>query len=139
MIAYMLKCRQAHEFEVWFGKGSDFDEQAAKGLISCPYCEDTKIEKALMAPNIRTSKSTLSHQDHMTELAAHIRKDLTDNCKDVGDEFAQEARSMHYGKKQAKGIYGRTTPKQARELAEEGIETVALPPAFVPNNNKKLN
>ncbi len=56
MIKYALKCSQDHIFDVWFSKGSDFEVQAPKGLISCPECGVTQVEKAIMSPAI--SKST---------------------------------------------------------------------------------
>ncbi|PHR60758.1 MAG: hypothetical protein COA43_06385 [Robiginitomaculum sp.] len=136
MIKYMLKCCQDHEFEAWFGHSSDFDDQACRGLIACPHCGDVHIEKAPMAPHIRTSKSNTRKFD---EIAEEMRRDIEKNCENVGDDFADTARAIHYGDAPERGIYGQATIRQAQELAEEGIETLALPDAITPRNKTKLN
>jgi len=56
MIKYTLICEGDHEFEIWFSKSSDFDDQAPKGLIVCPYCGSTRVQKGIMAPNVSTSR-----------------------------------------------------------------------------------
>lgn len=136
MIKYMLKCCQGHEFETWFGHSSDFDDQAKRELISCPHCGDVHIEKALMAPHIRTSKKNTGALDKMAEIMRH---DIEKNCENVGDGFADEARAIHYGDAPERGIYGQATIGEAQELAEEGIETHALPDSIAPRNKTKLN
>ncbi|PHR92865.1 MAG: hypothetical protein COA69_05940 [Robiginitomaculum sp.] len=136
MIKYMLKCAHAHEFETWFGHSRDFDDQAARGLIACPYCENTKIEKAPMAPSVRTSnKTTNPHED----MVAKMRKNIADNFDNVGEGFADEARAIHYGDAPERSIYGQTTPEQARELSEEGIDALPLPDILAPRTKRKLN
>lgn len=136
MIKYMLKCAHAHEFETWFGHGRDFDDQAARGLIACPHCDNTKIEKAPMAPSVRTSKKTAKNHESMV---AKMRKNIADNFDNVGEGFADEARAIHYGDAPERSIYGKTTPKQARELSEEGIDALPLPDILAPRTKRKLN
>lgn len=136
MIKYMLKCTRAHEFETWFGHSRDFDDQSASGLIACPYCDDTKIEKAPMAPSVRTSKKTAKPHD---DILAKMRKNITDNFDNVGEDFAHEARAIHYGDAPERNILGQTTPKQARELSEEGIQALPLPDILAPRTKRKLN
>ncbi len=134
MIKYMLLCENDHEFEVWFDKGSDYDKQAKKGLVICPHCNSSKTTKAPMAPNIK--RNTPSDID---KLAEEIRNDIANNCDNVGENFAEEARAMHYGEKPERGIYGKTKPSEAKELMEEGIGIVPLPKALAPKTKKKLN
>ena len=133
MIRYDLICSRGHSFEGWFSSSADYDDQCEKGWLSCPECGEAKIEKAIMAPAVkRTDKSA--------EIAAAIRKEIADNCDDVGDNFADEARAMFYGEKPSRGIYGKATPDQAKALQEEGVPALPIPPALDPKRaQKKLN
>ena len=134
MIKYTLKCKDEHEFEIWFDRGSDYDKQRRRGLVECPVCGSTKIEKAPMAPNIRRSKP-----DSLHDIANKIRAEIESNCDDVGDGFAEEARAIHYGEKPERGIYGNATPKQAKDLLDEGVNVAPLPDVIAPKPKKKLN
>ncbi len=146
MIKYTLICAREHEFEIWFSKSSDFDEQAPKGLIACPHCGSTKVEKAIMAPNVSTSrkkeKIASEHAKAMTmmnAMADKIRKGIEENCEYVGDDFAEEARAIHYGEKDERGIYGEATPEDALSLVEEGIGVAPLPDPLVPKPKRDMN
>lgn len=134
MIAYMLKCANEHEFEVWFGRGSDFDEQAKKRQIECPQCGNTQVEKAPMAPNVHGVK-----KHNIDAQADSVRQHLADNCDNVGEGFAEEARAIHYGEKPKRGIYGRASLQDVMALSEEGVQAVSLPDTLVPKPKKKLN
>ena len=134
MIKYMLKCKKEHEFEAWFSKSTDYEEQKKRGLVICPECGTKRVEKAPMAPNVKRSKDT-----NMDKLAARIRDDIAKNCDDVGNKFADEARAMHYGEKPGRGIYGQASPREAKDLLDEGVEVVPLPDALTPRSKKKLN
>ena len=146
MIKYNLVCGVDHEFEVWFSKSSDFDDQAPKGLITCPHCGDTSVQKAIMAPNISTSrkKDKIASQQAsalkmMNEAADKIRQEIANNCDFVGHKFADEARAIHYGEKPERGIYGEASAKQAAELADEGVGIAPLPELLTPKPKKNLN
>ena len=144
MIRYNLVCEQDHEFEGWFSSSSDYDGQAASGLLSCPVCGTAKVEKAIMAPAVKTARKTEARAESarlaMNSVAAKIRDEISKNCEDVGENFAEEARAMHYGEKDPRGIYGSTTPEESNSLAEEGIEAHPLPDILVPEKSKpKLN
>ena len=146
MIKYDLKCAHDHDFEVWFSKSSDFDEQAPKGLIACPNCGSTKVEKAIMAPNVSTSRKKeaiaakrAQSMKMMNAAADKIRQEIENNCDYVGENFADEARAMHYGEKDERGIYGEATPEQASDLLEEGIGVAPLPAAIAPKPKKHIN
>lgn len=146
MIKYNLICEQDHEFEIWFSKSSDFDDQAPKGLIACPHCGVTKVEKAIMAPNVSTSRKKEATQakreaalSMMNKAADKIRQEISDKCDYVGEKFADEARAIHYGEKPERGIYGEATPKEAKALQDEGVGIAPLPDILAPKPDKKVN
>lgn len=150
MIKYTLICETDHEFEIWFSKSSDFDEQAPKGLIECPYCGSTKVEKGIMAPNVSTSRKKTAIAEKqaskqkvalqmMNHQAAKIRKEIEDKCDYVGEKFADEARAIHYGDKPERAIYGEASPSEAAGLHEEGVEIAPLPDILSPKRKSKTN
>ena len=146
MIRYDLICEFQHEFEGWFSSSADYDEQAKAGLLSCPVCATHSVEKAIMAPAVKTARKSEAREINaakaMAAMAAKIRTEIGKNCENVGTDFAEEARAIHYGEKPKRGIYGSTTPKESDELKEEGIEAHALPDIFVPEadtDKTKLN
>ncbi|MEM7727858.1 MAG: DUF1178 family protein [Pseudomonadota bacterium] len=140
MIKYDLRCSRDHEFEGWFGSSSDYDDQAEAGLLSCPQCGTQHVEKAIMAPAVRSAKTSLNSSAKRAAIAAAMRQEISKRCDDVGERFADEARAMHYGEKPSRGIYGKATLKEAKAMAEEGIPALPLPPALDPNRAKdKLN
>ena len=131
MIKYNLICKCGKIFESWFSGSTEFDLLSKKKLINCIYCESTSVKKSIMAPNL-SSKS--NENTKKFKLEKKIKKELLDfrryiekNCKNVGDNFTQEARSIHYDKKTSKGIYGKATPKETSELLDEGIEVATIP------------
>jgi len=144
MIRYNLICAKDHEFEGWFSSSSDYDEQAASGLLSCPACGTKKVEKAIMAPAVKTARKSEARDEKaamaMTAMAAKIRSEIGKNCENVGSDFAEEARAIHYGEKPERGIYGSATPEETAELKDEGIEAHPLPDVLIPDADKpKLN
>lgn len=140
MIRYDLICVREHRFEGWFGHSSDYDDQCERGLLHCPSCGTSEVEKAIMAPAVRTARQTEKKAEAakaaMTAVAAKIRDEIASNCEDVGSNFAEEARAIHYGEKPERGIYGAATPRESAELAEEGIVAHPLPDLLVPAKNK---
>jgi len=150
VIKYNLICRHEHEFEAWFSSSSDYDDQRTKRLVECPYCGSAKVEKAIMAPNVSTSrkkekiasKQKEAHHHTMAMMnaaASKIRKEIEDKCDYVGEKFADEARAMHYGEKSERAIYGEASPSEAAELREEGVEIAPLPNVLAPKPYKKVN
>jgi hypothetical protein len=151
MIVFNLRCRKGHGFESWFKDGASFERQAKRGLVECPVCGDTKIEKALMAPRLAGTKKSRKAApeapaaapasvpvafgaDPATAKAAELHKELgklrehvEKNYENVGKDFAEEARAMHYGEKPHKPIYGDTTPDEAQALLEEGVPVARVP------------
>ena len=146
MIKYNLICRREHAFEAWFSSSSDYDDQRKKRLVECPFCGSAKIEKAIMAPNVSTSRkkeSVAAKQKEamalMNKAADKIRKEIEDKCDYVGEKFADEARAIHYGEKEERAIYGEATAKEAAELQDEGVGIAPLPDILAPKPDKKLN
>jgi hypothetical protein len=140
MIVYQLHCGNDHEFEAWFLDSATYEVQAKNGDVACPYCGDTKVGKAIMAPRIAPKRSGPSDADlgraetrarevaeRILEAVGDIRRHVEANCDDVGDKFADEARRIHYGEAEERGIFGRATDDEAEALDEEGIEFYRLP------------
>ena len=131
MIKYNLICKCGESFESWFLNSSKFDYLSKKKLIKCIYCGSSSIKKSVMAPNLSSKSNKIFKR---TKLERDIKKQLIDvkkyiekNCKNVGENFSREARSIHYDKKTSKGIYGKATPEETSELIEEGIEVATIP------------
>ncbi|MEF2071436.1 DUF1178 family protein [Consotaella aegiceratis] len=136
MIRFDLRCTPAgHGFDGWFRSSEDYETQAARGLVTCPICGATAVEKALMKPAVSTSRKAAARSEVMNaeaakayaklqEIARHVRA----NADYVGPKFAEEARKIHYGEIDARQIYGEASPSEVKSLSEEGIEAVPLPP-----------
>ena len=132
MILFKLKCAEAHEFEGWFRDGATFERQAARGLIACPVCGDTSIEKAPMAPRLGRSAapaepSAPPSPEQLRRTLQQLRKQVEAHCDYVGERFAEEARRIHRGEAEARGIYGEANEAESRALADEGIEVARIP------------
>ena len=131
MIKYNLKCECGKTFESWFLNSNEFDSLNKKKLIKCIYCESSRVKKSVMAPNLPRKSNKISKKNKLEKdikkQLLNFRKYIEKNCKNVGGNFAREARNIHYEKKNSQGIYGKTTPEEASELIEEGIEVVTVP------------
>lgn len=134
MIRYALSCDHDHEFEGWFGSSSDYDDQQARGLIECPMCASTKVRKQIMAPSVVGAKKNAASEMNPTmrsmvmEAMGKVRRHVEENFDYVGDAFAKEARDIHEGKAEDRGIYGEASPQQIRDLTRDGVQVAALPP-----------
>ena len=143
MIRYALLCEHEHAFEGWFGASADFDDQQARGLLECPVCGSKAVRKAIMAPAVAGTKkrgqdvSPAQTQAMMMEAMGQIRRHVEENFDDVGDAFAKEARAIHEGRSEDRGIYGQATSKEVRELVEDGVPIAPLPPE--PPKKTELN
>ena len=131
MIKYNLICKCGETFESWFLSSSEFDSLCKKKLIKCIYCESFHVKKSVMAPNLPRKSNKISKKNklekNIKKQLLNFRKYIEKNCKNVGDNFTQEARRIHYDKKTSKGIYGKATPEETSELLEEGIEVATIP------------
>ncbi|WP_186385904.1 DUF1178 family protein [Stappia sp. TSB10P1A] len=163
MIRYALSCKAGHAFEGWFRGLEDFDRQKADGLLSCPFCGGSEVDKALMAPAVSTARRKEARAETMAASARQaagpeaaeaasapapvpaiaaprgpeqaalveklraLRAELTANAENVGAAFPEEARKIHYGEAEARGIYGAASREDIGELLEEGIAVMPLP------------
>ena len=130
-----LRCSNDHRFEGWFASSDDFQSQGERGLVACPMCNDSSIVRLPSAPRLNVSKQRevmaaesapvpmqAQMQAHWLRAVRHMMK----NTEDVGDRFPEEARRIHYGESEERGIRGRASPEDANALREEGIEVVAV-------------
>ena len=150
MIRYAIACDKRHEFEIWFKNSADYDRQRKRGLVTCPACGSAKVEKMIMAPalghssksksppppepatpaapEVKSPVAMMSPQEHeFRKKLKELREHLTKNADNVGAKFPEEARKMHYGEIEHRSIYGEASPKEAKELHDEGIEFHPLP------------
>ena len=131
MIKYNLVCKCNKMFESWFATSKEYDVLKKKQLIKCIYCNSTSVEKSIMAPNLTNKSNEMTKKNklekNVKKQLLEFRKYIEKNCKNVGDNFSQEARSIHYDKKTSEGIYGKATPEETAELLEEGIEVATIP------------
>jgi hypothetical protein len=130
MILFALRCAHGHEFEGWFRDSSGFEAQQEAGGIACPHCGDTTVEKAVMAPRLGRSRQTKMPAlppAEMRKALIELRRQIERNCDYVGGRFAEEARRIHYGEADPRGIYGEASNEESRELADEGISFGQIP------------
>jgi hypothetical protein len=153
VIRYTLVCEHRHDFESWFANSSAYDKQAKRGLVACPACGSTKVEKAIMAPRLARSETPFDVPRAHAEMPVaplapdasaqvamispqerevraklkELRDHLTKNAENVGRKFPDQARKMHYGDIEHRSIYGEASPKEAKDLHDEGIEFHPLP------------
>ena len=131
MIKYNLKCECGETFESWFLNSNEFDSLNKKKLIKCIYCESSVIKKSVMAPNLSSKSNKISvktkEERNIKKHLLNFRKYIENNCRNVGENFTREARSIHYDKKSSKGIYGKATSEETSELLDEGIDVATIP------------
>ncbi|MEE1656897.1 DUF1178 family protein [Microvirga sp. CF3062] len=141
MIKYALACEQAHEFESWFPSSDAFETQRKRGFVTCPFCNSAKVEKQIMAPSVaRTGKmpsapapepqpvAVLSDRERELRAALRaLREHVMKNAENVGKDFVEEARKMHFGETEERSIYGEADLAEARALLDEGIDVLPIP------------
>lgn len=149
MIHYQLCCAGDHAFDGWFRDSAAFDAQAKAGLLSCPSCGEANVRRALMAPVVGKQRAAAgpvevakamaapepgqavaaggSLPDGMRAMLQRMRAEVEKRCDYVGPRFADEARRIHNGEGEARGIYGEATPDEAERLADDGIEVARIP------------
>jgi hypothetical protein len=130
-----LQCSARHGFEGWFASEDEFQDQLGKDLVECPVCGDTAIQKMLSAPRLNLGAAQpKAGQEVMTTSDATMQaawwkavRHVMANTEDVGERFPEEARRIHYGESEERGIRGRASPEQTQALLEEGIGVMPLP------------
>ena len=135
MIKYKLVCKNCNNFfNSWFASSKEYEKLKKLKHINCDNCNSLKVEKTLMTPSVLNSKKenpVIYKNKKYTKIKNTIKeyqKFIKNNFEYVGEDFAYEARSIHYNnKKRSKGIYGNATAKEVKELKEEGIDTEVIP------------
>jgi hypothetical protein len=148
MIRYNLRCDHGHAFESWFQSSSAYESQEKRKLVSCPACGSTKVERAIMSPQIVSKKKTraepapapateataptstplmMAPERELRAKLKELRDHIVKNADNVGERFPNEARKMHYGDIEHRPIYGEASPDEARSLIDEGVEVSPLP------------
>ena len=135
MIKYKLICKECDlKFDSWFASSNEYERLKKKKLLNCHMCNSIKVEKTIMSPQLINSKSKvdkkidLEKYNQVKKTIIGYQKFIKENFKYVGDNFAYEARSIHYnGKKKSKGIYGSASKEDLKELKEEGIDAQLIP------------
>jgi hypothetical protein len=153
MIRFSLRCDKDHGFEGWFASSDAFDTQVKRGLLDCPFCGSTKVEKALMAPNVRTARKAAQIEispetaeapstavaapepvvlaPEQTEILAKLQelsRKVRASTENVGKDFAEEARKIHFGEVKPRAIYGEATSDDVQSLIEDGVAIAPLAP-----------
>jgi hypothetical protein len=135
LIRYSLICDNAHPFEGWFSESADFDRQVKSGFLTCPTCGSAAISKGLMAPSVSTARRKeeikqvamdVVRQEAFAKLKEVVAT-IKANAEDVGERFPEEARKIHYGEADARGIIGQASLEEVHDLIDEGIEIAPLP------------
>jgi hypothetical protein len=140
MIAFDLECSKGHVFEGWFKNALSFEEQNSNKLVSCPYCNDTKVKKVISPVAMKVS----SHKDRgimenpidYHRLAREVVGYLNQNFEDVGSDFTKEALKMHYGAAEKKNIKGSATIEEEKLMKDEGITFFKVP---IPKTDEDKN
>ena len=148
MIHYQVRCAAGHEFDGWFRDAASYERQAKARAIECPACGNRNIERAPMAPALGRVRAQPAREeapapkttpaspdvaaggvmpDHLRAILQRLRTEVEKTCDYVGGAFADEARKIHRGESERRGIYGETTPAQAEALSDEGIEVASIP------------
>jgi len=137
VIKFSLVCEHDHGFEAWFKNSDDFDTQKKRGFLECPVCGSSAVSKGLMAPSISKGGAS-GGQDVAVAPNADVKREIMaklqeigrlvrQNGENVGSKFAEEARKIHYGEADARGIYGKASPEEVKGLVEEGVGVMPLP------------
>jgi hypothetical protein len=156
MIRYALRCERDHTFESWFQDSAAYEAQAKRKLVSCPVCNSTQVEKAIMAPRVVSKKGRevaapvaaapaptvpqaatpaadtatplmMAQERELRAKLKELRDHIVKNADNVGERFPNEARKMHYGEIEHRPIYGEASPEEAKALVDEGVEVSPLP------------
>jgi len=135
VIKFSLTCDQGHDFEAWFRDSADFETQKKRGFLECPACGSSHVSKGLMAPNVSTARereevAVATGNAVQREVMAKLHemaREMRKTGEDVGERFPEEARKIHYGETDARGIYGKATPDEVSSLLDEGVGILPLP------------
>ena len=130
MIVFNLSCKLCnYSFEGWFENSSEYSKQKKQKLITCPSCNSSQINKALMSPNLnkKSNSKNKKTQKTMASNISKLKKIIEKNFDYVGDKFTEEAKKIKYGEVKERAIYGEASIEQTKELMDEEIDVLPLP------------
>ena len=134
MIKYNLVCKKCNlTFDSWFSSSDEYEKLKKKNLLSCHNCNSTNVQKNLMAPKLINKNQRIKNGQKLKkfrmikETIKDYQKFIRKNFRYVGDNFAYEARSIHYNNKKEKNIYGHASKEDLKDLSTEGIDTQMIP------------
>ncbi|PZQ85673.1 MAG: DUF1178 domain-containing protein [Ancylobacter novellus] len=149
MMLYRLHCARDHDFESWFRDSAAYDDQKARGLVTCPVCGSAEVEKAIMAPSLGRGTREVDvpvaaspapaasgaqpvalmaeKEQQLRAMLKAVREHVVANSDYVGDDFARLARRMHEGDEEQRAIHGEATSEEVRALIDDEIEVLPLP------------
>jgi hypothetical protein len=134
VIHYSLVCDKSHKFDGWFASAGAYESQKSRGLVTCPICMTSTVDKALMSPAIGRAGSdkvalSMGHPQHaqLREAMLALRNKVTSEADYVGDKFAEEARKIHFKEVDQRGIYGEATREEVAAMVEDGVDFMPLP------------
>jgi hypothetical protein len=127
MIAFDLFCSNGHKFECWFKDGASFEEQQSAGILTCPICEDNRIEKAFSPFGIKRKGEGVKKEFDPSQALQLVSEYLEKHFEDVGTEFYKEALKIHYGEAEKRNIKGTATTEEEVILKEEGVQFIKVP------------
>ena len=143
MIVFDLHCQDGHRFEGWFGSAKDFASQKKRGLLSCPSCGGTGIERALSAPRLNMGAQApqkpqvpvqktpdMEGKDPFAVaqmLYSRMLDEILTKSEDVGSKFPEEARKIYYKETEGRAIRGQATKEEHDALVDEGIPVARFP------------
>ena len=141
-----LQCGHGHAFEGWFASHDDYESQRARGLLTCPICNDAEVAKMPSAPRLNLGHGTAPVQPVPSAVPATPAQDVAQmtpqhlqaawmkmvrhvmaNTEDVGAKFAEEARKIHHGESENRNIRGQASREETEALLDEGIDILPLP------------
>jgi hypothetical protein len=130
MIVYDLSCSKGHKFEGWFDDPASYENQKKKGLISCPFCDDTDISRIPSTFAIKSSQPAKDYSEQKNEtalLGRQIMEFFDKNFDNVGSDFAKEALKIQYGVSEPRNIRGVSSDEEEKILRKEGVKFMKIP------------
>jgi hypothetical protein len=154
MLVVDLACPHGHAFEGWFASADDLASQRARGLVACPVCGDTDVQRRPSATRLNVSGAVEPKPNHVAQQSAvshggapveadvvqmramldgvqkqwlQAVRHVVENTEDVGTHFADEARKIHHGDAPERGIRGQASPEDKQALQDEGIDVLTMP------------
>jgi hypothetical protein len=127
MIAFDLMCGRGHLFECWFKDSASFEEQRDSGIINCPVCDNTQVDKVLSPFMVRKKGGEKRSEVDPSRVLQAIQDFVDKHFEDVGVEFAKEALKIHYGETEKRNIKGTATSDEETLLKKEGVQFLKIP------------